>query len=75
MAELDCEIALIAQSDPVAKRLQQLRGVGPIIATALVAAVGKGEQFADGRQMSAAFGLTPRQHSSGGKERLLGISE
>ena len=34
-----------------------------------------GEQFANGRQMSAAFGLTPRQHSSGGKERLLGISK
>src|SRR5258708_7589234 len=75
VGELDREIALIAQSDPVAKRLQQLRGVGPIIATALVAAVGNGEQFANGRQMSAAFGLTPRQHSSGGKERLLGISK
>jgi transposase len=75
MAELDREIAVIAQNDPVAKRLQQLRGVGPIIATALVAAVGNGEQFANGRQMSAAFGLTPRQHSSGGKERLLGISK
>ena len=75
MAELDREIALIAQSDPVAKRLQQLRGVGPVIATALVAAAGNGEQFANGRQMSAAFGLTPRQHSSGGKERLLGISK
>jgi transposase len=75
MTELDREIAVIAQSDPVAKRLQQLRGVGPIIATALVAAVGNGEQFANGRQMSAAFGLTPRQHSSGGKEHLLGISK
>ncbi len=75
MAELDREITVIAQSDPAAKRLQQLRGVGPIIATALVAAVGNGEQFANGRQMSAAFGLTPRQHSSGGKERLLGISK
>jgi len=75
MAELDREIAVIAQSDPVTKRLQQLRGVGPITATALVAAVGNGEQFANGRQMSAAFGLTPSQHSSGGKERLLGISK
>ena len=73
--ELDREITVIAQNDPVAKRLQQLRGVGPIIATALVAAVGNGEQFANGRQMSAAFGLTPKQHSSGGKERLLGISK
>jgi len=75
VGELDREIALIAQADPMAKRLQQLRGVGPIIATALVAAVGNGEQFANGRQMSAAFGLTPRQDSSGGKERLLGISK
>jgi transposase len=75
MAELDREIGAIAQSDPAARRLQQLRGVGPIIATALLAAVGTGEQFAHGRQMSAAFGLTPRQHSSGGKERLLGISK
>jgi transposase len=75
MSELDREIAVIAQSDPVAKRLQQLRGVGPIIATALVAAVGKGEQFANGRQMFAAFGLTPKQHSSGGKEPLLGIRQ
>ena len=44
MAELDREIALIAQSDPVAKRLEQLRGVGPVIATALVAAVGGKER-------------------------------
>jgi transposase len=73
--ELDREITTIARSDPVARRLQQLRGVGPIVATALVAAVGNGEQFAKGRQMSAALWLTPRQQSSGGKERLLGISK
>jgi len=75
MTELDGEIAQIAQSDPAAKRLQQLRGVGPVIATAMVASVGNGESFANGRQMSAALGLTPKQHSSGGKERLLGISK
>jgi transposase len=75
VAELDHEIALIAQSDPAARRLQQLRGVGPIIATALVAAVGDGAQFKNGRQMAAALGLTPKQHSSGGKERQLGISK
>lgn len=75
VAELDQEIGAIAQSDPAARRLQQLRGVGPIVATALVAAVGDGRQFANGRQMAAALGLTPRQHSSGGKERLLGISK
>lgn len=75
VGELDREIDLIARSDPLAKRLQQLRGVGPVIATALVGAMGNGEQFARGRQMAAAIGLTPRQHSSGGKERLLGISK
>jgi transposase len=75
VTELDNEINIIAQSDPVAKRLQQLRGVGPLIATALVAAVGNGEQFANGRQMAASLGLTPKQHSSGGKDRLLGITK
>ena len=75
VAELDAEIAAIAKTDPAAQRLQQLRGVGPVIATALVAAVGNGAQFANGRQLSAALGLTPRQHSSGGKERLYGITK
>ncbi|MGA9032186.1 MAG: IS110 family transposase [Sulfuricaulis sp.] len=75
VAEMDREIALIAASDPVAKRLQQLRGVGPMIATALLATVGDAHQFANGRQMAASLGLTPKQNSSGGKERLLGISK
>jgi transposase len=75
LKELDAEIALIAELDPIAKRLQHLRGVGPIIATAIVATVGNATQFANGRQMAAALGLTPRQNSSGGKERLLGISK
>ncbi len=73
--ELDQEIGRIAESDEDAKRLQQLRGVGPMIATALVASVGSAEQFVKGRQMSASLGLTPKQHSSGNKDRLLGISK
>ena len=73
--ELDQEIKLIAESDPDVQRLQQLRGVGPMIATALVVAVGRADQFANGRQMAAPFGLTPRQHSSGNKDRLLGITK
>jgi len=75
MAELDIEILEIAKTDPVAQRLQQLRGVGPLIATAMVASLGDANQFANGRQMAASLGLTPRQSSSGGKERLLGISK
>ena len=72
---MDQEITILARQDPVAQRLQQLRGVGPLIATALVAAVGNAEQFKNGRQMAASLGLTPGQHSSGGKERLLGITK
>jgi len=75
ITEMDKEIALIANNDPVVKRLQQLRGVGPMVATALLAAVGDGQQFKNGRAMAASLGLTPRQHSSGGKERILGISK
>jgi len=75
MGELDHQIGVIAQQDPVAKRLQQLRGVGPLIATALVATVGDASQYRKGRDMAAAIGLTPRQHSSGGKDKLLGISK
>jgi transposase len=73
--ELDREIAEIAAADPVAQRLQQLRGVGPMSATALLATVGDASQFKNGRQMAASLGLTPRQNSSGGKERLLGITK
>ena len=75
MAMLDQQIAEIASNHPTAKRLQQLRGVGPLIATALVATIGDGKQYRKGRDMAAAIGLTPRQHSSGGKDRLLGISK
>ena len=75
VGELDREIKLIALNDPVVVRLQTLRGVGPVVATALVTAVGNGQQFANGRQMAASLGLTPRQCSSGNKHRLLGISK
>ncbi len=75
MKALDAEIESIAKSNPVAQRLQQLRGVGPLVATALIATVGNADQFDKGRQMAASLGLTPKQHSSGGKDRLLGISK
>jgi transposase len=75
VAELEQEIAVMAQTDSAAVRLQQLRGVGPMIATALVAAIGDARQYTNGRQLAASLGLTPAQHSSGGKENLLGISK
>jgi hypothetical protein len=56
---VDGDIREVANTDPVAVRLQQLRGVGPLIATALIATVGNGEQFTKGRQMAAWIGLAP----------------
>ena len=73
--ELDQKIEQLANGNEVTRRLQRLRGVGPMTATALVATVGTGEQYRKGRQMAAALGLTPRQNSSGDKQRLLGISK
>lgn len=72
---LDKEIEKLARGSEVTRRLQQLRGVGPIVATALVATVGDGSQYRNGREMAASLGLTPRQSSSADRRRLLGISK
>jgi len=74
MKALDKQISQLA-SEPEAKRLQQLDGIGPLIATAILATVGDAKQYRKGRDMAAAIGLTPRQHSSGGKDKMLGISK
>jgi transposase len=55
--------------------LAQVEGLGPVVATALVAAVGKAGACITGRHWAAWLGLVPRPHSTGGKERLLGISK
>ena len=62
--ELDHEITILA-ADPVAQRLRQLRGVGPMVATDLFATVGDATQFANGQPMASSLGLTPKQNSSG----------
>jgi transposase len=72
--EMDKEIGLLGK-EPAAQRLQTIPGIGPISATALVSAVGDASQFRSGRHMAAWLGLTPKQHSSGEKDRLLGISK
>lgn len=73
--EQDVELAAMAREMPAARRLLALQGVGPTIATALVAALGNGESFACGRDFAVTLGLTPRHHGTGGKERILGISK
>ena len=70
IALLDREIAARAKADPVAQRLMTIPGVGPVIATALVALAPAASTFRRGRDFAAWLGLVPRQHSSGGKERL-----
>jgi len=57
------------------QRLMKINGIGPLTATALVAHVGDAKQFKNGRQMAAYLGMTPKEYSSGGKQRLLGISK
>lgn len=68
--ELDLEIARRARRDDVATRLMTIPGIGPVIATALEALAPPAETFKRGRDFSAWVGLTPRQHSTGGKARL-----
>ena len=68
-------ISRCVDRDPVARRLLELRGVGPLTASALAGALGDGKTFTKGRDFAASVGLTPRQHSTGGKDRLLGISK
>lgn len=69
------EIDQISEEDAACKRLRQIPGVGPLVATAMVAAIGNGAAFHKGREFSAWLGLVPRQHSTGGKTRLFGISK
>jgi transposase len=75
IAAFDAEIKALAQADPVMRRLLEIPGVGPMIASALVAAIGDGRAFAKGRDLSAWLGLVPRQISTGGKAKLIGISK
>ena len=72
---LNKRLARVVKEDPVARRLSTLRGVGPLGASALAVALGDGSAYASGRDFAASLGLVPRQHSTGGKDRLLGISK
>jgi transposase len=65
----------LAQTHPECQRLMTIPGIGPITATALIAAVGHVGVFKNGRQFAAWLGLVPKQHSTGGQTRLLGISK
>ena len=72
---LDDEFAEMARTDPAARRLATIPGIGVMNATALVAAIGDGRTFSRGRDLSAWLGLVPRQATTGGKPKLLGITK
>lgn len=75
IAELDKEFAEWTRKKEAARRLMTIPGIGVLNATALIAAIGQGESFARGRDLAAWLGLVPRQVTTGGRPRLVGISK
>src|SRR5690348_236754 len=75
LEEADALIQKTAQESEVCRRLDAIPGIGPVTATALLAAIGNGGAFRKGREFAAWVGLVPREHSTGGKQKLLGISK
>lgn len=75
IAAIEDELSAWCRTSETSRRLVTIPGVGLITATALVATIGDARQFRSGRHMAAWMGLVPRQHSSGGKEKLGGISK
>lgn len=71
----DQRLQQLARDSEPARRVMAVEGIGPITATAVVATVGDGHEFHSGREFAAWLGLTPRQSSSGGKNRLGGITK
>lgn len=73
--ELEAQIQIWHRESTASRKLAAIPGIGPITASAMVASVGNAKNFENGRQLAAWLGLVPRQHSSGGKQTLLGISK
>ena len=75
VAELEVQIQAWHRSSELSRRLEQIPGIGPLTASALVASIADARSFDSGRQLAAWLGLVPRQSSSGGKPLLLGMSK
>jgi len=75
IGEMDLVIQRTAQEDEACRRLTTIPGIGPVTATALVAAIGNGTAFRKGRDLAAWVGMVPREYSTGGRQKLLGISK
>jgi transposase len=75
VAAMEEQLTAWHKSNPVSQRLATIPGIGPIIATAIASTVVEASGFRSGREFAAWLGLVPRQHSTGGKTRLGGISK
>lgn len=75
IAGLDKRLKALCKEEDVSRRLRTIPGVGPVIATAMPAYLSAGGAFVSGSAFAAWLGITPRQHSSGGKERMFGITK
>ena len=73
--ELEAELRAVVEKDDACARLASIPGIGAITASAIVAAIGDGRMFRSGRDFAAWLGLVPKQHSTGGRSTLLGISK
>lgn len=71
----DQQVKLLAQQSEACQKIMRIEGIGPITALALVVVIGQASEFKNGRHFAAFIGLVPKQYSSGGRERLLGISK
>lgn len=75
VGELETQIQLWHRENSASKKLEKIPGIGPMTASAMVASIGDARNFKNGRQLAAWLGIVPRQHSTGGKSTLLGISK
>lgn len=75
IAKQENRIKQLSAQNPLCERIEKIPGIGPLTASAFVATIGKALEFKNGRELSAFLGLVPRQHSSGGKQNLMGISK
>jgi transposase len=73
--EADAVLNRTARENAACQRLLAIPGIGPVTSTALIAAIGNGAAFRKGREFAAWMGIVPREHSTGGKQKLLGISK
>jgi transposase len=75
IASFDKKIDRVLRQNEACRRIAKIKGIGPKTATAVVAAIGDGSEFKNGRHLVAWLGLVPRQHSSGDRRVLMGISK